>query len=90
MSKRLLPETTVRAIDRWAGQRSRFIDHAVQHFVATRSTEALRRQLEAAAVRDRDLDREVAVDWFAVDQQTGQQLDTPKPVPKISLGLIPL
>ena len=87
MSKRIniiLPEATVRTIDRMVkpGQRSRFIDTAVRHYVANRSVEALRAQLESAAVRDQDLDREVASDWFAVDQQTWQQLDEPKTVRK--------
>ena len=82
MSKRInivLPEDTVRTIDRMVkpGQRSRFINQAVQHFVANRSTEALRAQLEQTAVRDRDIDREVANDWFAVDQQAWEQLDQP-------------
>jgi CopG family transcriptional regulator / antitoxin EndoAI len=80
MSKRInivLPETTVQTIDRMVkpGQRSRFINQAVQHFVAHRSTEALRRQLEQTAIRDRDIDREIANDWFAVDQQAWQQLE---------------
>ena len=86
MSKRInivLPETTLQTIDRLAkpGQRSRFIDQAVQHFVANRSAEALRAQLERAAVRDRDLDREVAADWFAADQESWQQLDQPRRKP---------
>ena len=73
MSKRIhivLPEATVQTIDRMArpGQRSRFINTAVQHYVANRSVEAPRAQLERAAVRD--LDREVAQDWFAVDHET--------------------
>src|ERR1700730_5734332 len=80
MSKRInivLPEATVQTIDRMAkpGQRSRFINTAVQHYVANRSVEALRAQLERAAVRDRDLDREVAADWFAVDHETWKKLD---------------
>src|ERR1700682_1175432 len=80
MSKRInivLPETTIRTIDRMArpGQRSSFIDQAVQHYVANRSVEAVRAQLERAAVRDRDLDREVAADWFAVDHETWKKLD---------------
>jgi len=81
MSKRInivLPETTIQTIDRMAkpGQRSRFINQAVQHFVSHRSTEALRSQLERAAVRDQDLDREIAADWFAVDKEAWQRLDT--------------
>jgi CopG family transcriptional regulator/antitoxin EndoAI len=82
MSKRInivLPETTIRTIDRLAkpGHRSRFIHEAVEHYVANRSVEALRAQLEHAAVRDRDMDREVAADWLAVDQQTWQQIEEP-------------
>jgi CopG family transcriptional regulator / antitoxin EndoAI len=87
MSKRInivLPETTIQTIGRMArpGQRSRFINQAVEHYVATRSPEALRAQLERAAVRDQDLDREVAADWFGVDRQAWQQLDEPKAAPK--------
>ena len=83
MSKRInivLPETTIQTIDRIVkpGQRSRFINQAVDHYVANRSAEALRAKLERAAIRDRDLDREVAADWFAVDQESWQRLDKPK------------
>jgi hypothetical protein len=80
MKKRLnivLPEATVRTIARLTkpGERSRFIDRAVRHYVATRSTEALKAQMERTAVRDRDLDREVAEEWLAVDQEIWQRLD---------------
>jgi hypothetical protein len=73
----VLPEATVRTIDRLArpGQRSRFIDRAVQHYVATASAEALQGRLKQAALRDRDLDLEIAGDWFAVDQEQWQKLD---------------
>lgn len=88
MGKRInivLPEATVQTIDRMTGpgQRSRFIDRAVQHYVANQSIEALRARLERAAVRDQDLDREVAADWFAVDHETWRQLDgvTPRRKP---------
>ncbi len=86
MSKRLnivLPDTTVKTIDRLArpGERSRFIDKAVQHYVSHQSTEALRARLEQTAVRDQDIDRQVAEDWFAVDHEAWQQLDEPQPGP---------
>ena len=73
----VLPEATVRTIDRLArpGQRSRFIDRAVQHYVATASAEALQGRLKQAALRDHDLDLEIAGDWFAVDQEQWQKLD---------------
>jgi CopG family transcriptional regulator/antitoxin EndoAI len=75
MSRRLnivLPEATVQTIDRMVkpGERSRFINQAVQHYVANRSAEALRARLES-------IDREVAADWFRVDQKQWQQLDKP-------------
>ena len=57
MSKRInivLPKTTVETNDTMAtDQRSRYVDKAGQHFVANRSAEPLRAQLERAAVRDR-------------------------------------
>jgi CopG family transcriptional regulator/antitoxin EndoAI len=73
----ILPEATVLTIDRLArpGQRSRFIDRAVQHYVATASAEALQGRLKQAALRDHDLDLEIAGDWFAVDQEQWQKLD---------------
>jgi hypothetical protein len=73
----ILPETTVRTIDRLSrpGQRSRFIERAVQHYVVTASPEALQERLKQAAIRDRDLDLEIAGDWFAVDQEQWRRLD---------------
>ena len=80
MRKRIsivLPETTIEAIDRMArrGQRSEFINEAVKHFLSRHSAEAMRTQLEAAIIRDRDLDREIAADWFAVDAEAWRRLD---------------
>ena len=81
MNKRInivLAEGTLRKIDRMVrpGERSRFINRAVEHFVTHQSMEALRTRLEHAAIRDRDLEREVASDWSAVDNEAWQQLDT--------------
>ena len=87
MSKRInivLPEATLQAVDRLVqpGERSRFIDTAIRHFVANQSVEALRMRLERTAIRDRDLDREVATDWFAVDHETWRRLDEPSTAEK--------
>jgi CopG family transcriptional regulator/antitoxin EndoAI len=84
MSRRInviLPEATIQTIDRMAkpGERSRFIDQAVRHYVANRSVEALRAQLEHTAVRDRDLDRDIAAEWSAVDQEAWQHIEETKP-----------
>src|SRR5258707_9553479 len=75
MTKRInvvMPATTVRAIDRMVkpGQRSEFITRAVEHYVATQSAEAIQKRLEITAVRDRDLDFQVAEDWLEVDRQS--------------------
>lgn len=72
----ILPEAMVRTIDRLSrpGQRSRFIERAVEHYVATASPEALEERLRQAAIRDRDLDLDIAGDWFAVDQEQWRKL----------------
>src|ERR1017187_8045842 len=80
MAKRInviLPEATVRMIDRLSrpGQRSRFIDRAVHHYVTTASPEALQERLKQAAIRDHDLDLQIAGDWFAVDKEQWQKFD---------------
>lgn len=84
MNKRInivLPQGALRAIDRMVkpGGRSRFIQQAVDHFVTHQSAEALRSQLELAAIRDRDLDRDVTSDWHAVDSESWRKLDRQKP-----------
>jgi hypothetical protein len=80
MAKRInviLQEATVRTIDRCSrpGQRSRFIERAVQHYLATASPRALEERLKQGALRDHDLDLEIAGDWFAVDREQWQELD---------------
>ncbi len=80
----VLPEGTIRTIDRMVkpGERSRFINNAVQHFVANRSSEALRARLEETTIRDRDLERETAAEWAAVDYESWQRIDEPEPARK--------
>ena len=80
MTKRInvvLPTTTISSIDRLVrpGQRSEFINRAVEHYVATQSAEAIQKRLEATAVRDRDLDRQVADEWSEVDRKSWQHID---------------
>jgi hypothetical protein len=84
----VLPETTIRAMSRIArpGERSRFIDQAVRHFVAHSSSEAIRMQLEKAAIRDRDLDREIGNDWQAVDNEAWQRPDMRNPKDRMARG----
>jgi hypothetical protein len=54
--------------------------------MSEQSGEALRTLLERAVVRDRDLDREIAVDWSAVDRGTWERLDGGKKAEKKQLG----
>ena len=81
MAKRIniiLADATLKTIDRLSrrGQRSRFIEHAVQQYVRTSSPQALQERLKQAALRDRDLDLEIAGDWSAVDSEQWQRLDS--------------
>jgi CopG family transcriptional regulator/antitoxin EndoAI len=74
MAKRInviLPNTVVSTLDRLVkpGERSRFIDRAIQHYVATRSVLGLREQLKLSPIRDRDIDQRIAADWAAVDNE---------------------
>ena len=80
MNKRLnivLPEATLKSIDRLTkpGERRRFIDKAVQHYISNQSIEAVRARLERPAVRDRDMNREVAGEWSAADREEWQAID---------------
>jgi hypothetical protein len=76
----ILPDTMIRTINRRVkpGERSRFIDRALQHYVATRSALGLREQLAETTIRDRDLEQEFAVDWAAVDYAPWQHTDKRK------------
>ena len=67
----ILPNTVIKTLDRLVkpGERSRFIDRAIQYYVATRSVTAVREQLKETALRDRDIVREISIDWTEVDQQ---------------------
>ena len=74
----ILDESTISTIDRLSrpGERSRFIERAVQHYVATASAEALQERLKKAAIRDHDLDLTIADDWADVDLEQWQNLDS--------------
>ncbi len=65
-----LPEETIRLIDRSAnhGNRSRFIDEAVRHFVRSRGRTRLRRLLEEGAEQRAARDLAIAEEWFPADQ----------------------
>jgi len=85
----VLPEATIRTIDRLArpGQRSRFINQAVQHYVAENKAASLRARLEETAVRDRDLDREIMQDWLEIDREQWRTIDQPVSAKKRTLSV---
>lgn len=66
-----LPDETVRLIDRVAkkGNRSRLISDAVRRYVAELSRAKLRRRLKEGARRRAARDRELAQDWFVLEDQ---------------------
>ena len=80
----VLPEVTIQSIDRMVkhGGRSTFIDQAVRNFVGNRDVGDLRARIEETAIRDRDLDSEIAADWSEVDNESWQRLDEHKPARK--------
>ena len=70
-----LPEDTVRLIDRLVakGDRSRLIDEAVTHYVKATSRAELRKRLKAGAIRRAERDRQLAADWFMLDDEAWQR-----------------
>ena len=50
------------------------------------SSRALRARLERTAVRDRDLDREIAADWLGMDREAEERPDGGKKAGKSNLG----
>jgi len=70
----ILPDETVRLIDRVAarGDRSRFIDEAVTHYVAATGRAELRKRLKEGALRRAERDRRLTRDWFLLDEEAWQ------------------
>jgi len=78
MSKRIniiLPERTVSVLDRVAskGNRSRFIDRAVLHYIETHGRERLSGQLKAGYRANADRDLSLATDWFLLEEEAAQE-----------------
>jgi hypothetical protein len=73
----MLPDSTVKILDRVAakGDRSRFISHAVLHYVQTRSAANLRERLRRGALENAALDLAIAEGWFPVEQEVWQKLE---------------
>jgi CopG family transcriptional regulator/antitoxin EndoAI len=69
-----LPEETLALIDRVAkqGDRSRFIDEAIKHYVQEVGRSKLRTQLQEGALRRAKRDLTLAEEWFGLDEEVWQ------------------
>ena len=67
----ILPEETVRLLDRAAarGNRSRLIDQAVRRYLRGRSLAQLRKLLRKGARKRAARDRGLAQEWFSLDEE---------------------
>lgn len=70
-----LPTETLQALDRYAqkGDRSKFIHAAIQAYLTQIQTEKLRQQLKEGAIRRAKRDRQLADDWFGLEEEGWQQ-----------------
>jgi CopG family transcriptional regulator / antitoxin EndoAI len=74
MSKRIniiLPDKTVAVLDRVAskGTRSRFIDHAIRHYIETQGRSSLREQLKTGYRANAERDLAMAAEWFPLEEE---------------------
>jgi CopG family transcriptional regulator/antitoxin EndoAI len=70
-----LPTETLQKLDRFVskGERSHFIDTAIQAYLSQIQKEKLQQQLKEGAIRRADRDRQLADDWFALEEETWLQ-----------------
>jgi CopG family transcriptional regulator / antitoxin EndoAI len=69
-----LSEETLALIDHVVklGDRSRFIDEAVKHYVQEVGRSKLRKQLQEGALRRAKRDLALAEEWFGLDEEVWQ------------------
>ena len=70
-----LPEDTLKLIERVAekGDRSRFIDQAVRHYVKEIGRANLRKKLKEGAINRAQRDLSLAEDWFGLEEEAWQE-----------------
>jgi len=70
-----LPDETLMLIDRLAqqGDRSRFIDAAVRHYVAAIGKAGLRRRLKEGALARAERDLSLAEEYFVLEEEGWQE-----------------
>ncbi len=89
MSRRLnivLPEKTVSVLDRVTtkGNRSRFIDRAVRHYVETHGKQSLREQLAAGYRANAERDLAMAADWFPLEEEASHTYEATRKPKKLA------
>lgn len=69
-----LPEQTIQLIDRLTlkGDRSRFINEAVQYYIAHKSKANLKQQLKEGAIKRAERDLGLVKDWFQLEEEVCQ------------------
>ncbi|NJK76135.1 MAG: hypothetical protein HC849_09995 [Oscillatoriales cyanobacterium RU_3_3] len=70
-----LPTETLQELDRFVpkGDRSRFIHAAICAYITQIQKEKLRQQLKEGAISRAGRDRQLADDWFAVEEEVWRQ-----------------
>lgn len=70
-----LPSETLKQLDEYApkGDRSRFIHEAIQHYIKQIQKQKLRQQLQLGSIRRAERDRNLAEDWFVIEEEVWQQ-----------------
>jgi CopG family transcriptional regulator / antitoxin EndoAI len=66
-----LKSETLELLERQAakGERSQFIDQAIQHYVAQIQEEALRQQVKAGAIHRTQRDQHLAQEWSPLEDE---------------------
>lgn len=69
-----LPTKTLNEIDKVAerGDRSRFINRAINFYVQEIGRKNLRTALREGAIRRSECDRDISVEWFKLDESAWQ------------------
>ena len=91
MGKRIgiiLPEKILAGLDRVTkpGNRSRFIDRAVLHYIETQGRQNLRERLKEGAIANAGRDLEIAAEWFPLEEEAWEMFEkaATKPVQKMA------
>ena len=73
-----LPSETLKQLDEYApkGDRSRFIHEAIQHYINQIQKQKLREQLQQGSILRAERDRNLAEDWFVIEEEAWQQSES--------------